>query len=233
MGINFAGASTGISFGNGSRLICAGVPAITVSFWIEGLVLTGDPGLFDITTPSGGSRFEAQWFTGDNKLRFGGRSADSDSFKYDYSSVGAFSSDLMYICVIIDYVDDSISLYIDGVLDTYAGSRGFSQTTSSNTAPLYADIGCNDHYAGDSTALYMNMQVYNKALTPSEIMTKFASQGRDDIIGDLELWIKANEASSGTAITTSLIKDYSPNKWSCLGVSGATKNYAEDLITVP
>lgn len=232
MGVDFAGTSTGIRYGNGSRLILANVPGATASFWVNGLVLTGDPGFFDITNPSGGSRFQVQWLTGDAKLWVGGRSADGDSFKYVYSTANALTSSLHHVCAVLDYTNDDIHVYIDGVLDNSALNVGFGQTSTSNTAPQDADIGCVDALSDSLDASLYDFRLYKRALTAAEIQTIHASAGRDVIIADLEMWLKFKEAAPGTAISTSLVKDYSVNNWTALSVSGTTKNYVADIISV-
>lgn len=232
MGMYFDGNNSGIRYGDGSRLIFADIPAISISFWIDNLVLSDNPGFFEITTAGGSARIEALWRSGDALIRAGGRALDSDSFKTIDSSASVLDTNLHHVVIVFDYQNDSAYIYIDGVLDVSDTNMGWTAGNCSNTAPAEADVGGANSLGNAADANFHDFRGYKRALTAKEVMTIYASEGKDGIIDGLELWLKAIEASSGTAITTSLIKDYSPNKWSAFSVAGTTADYAEDPISV-
>lgn len=233
MGIYFEGNDTGLRYGNDSRLIFADLPAITASFWIENLDLSGNAGLFEISNPSGSARMEALWSAGTNYIQAGGRALDSDGFQTVSTSTGVLNSELYHIVIIFDYTNDEAYIYVDSVLVGSDLNMGWTAGNCSNTAPEFADFGSVNNLSLDSTANYYDIRFYKRVLTVSEILTIYASEGKDDIIDNLELWIKATEAAPGTAITTALIKDYSENGWTAFSISGDTADYAEDPISIP
>ncbi|MEM8738814.1 MAG: LamG-like jellyroll fold domain-containing protein [Planctomycetota bacterium] len=161
-----------------------GASAVSIEFLvdIDSATGTGNRSLFFI--PSGNSAgISVTLNQFENRLAFGGRSQNSDSFVSRFESV---SGGVKHVVFTIDYATTTIQLYIDGELAAASvGSDssnnsfdgGNTRTFGSNT---YTVTSTNDELIGravaDNTEFggdFDELAIYSRVLTAEEIQSHF------------------------------------------------------------
>ena len=101
-----------------------------------------------------------------------------------------------------------ILIYIDGVQDGVSGE--FSDTIALNNNVVW--IGNNSGSTARSwDGIMDDVRIYDRALSPAEVQTIYATNGPDGIISNLKLRTMFREESPGTVITGTEVKDRGPD----------------------
>ncbi len=145
------------------------------------------------------------------------------------------------VVVTIDYPNDTIRFYIDGVLDSTHPALGLAAVTDntpSGQAAISMDLGGfpppNSFFPGKLS----DFRIYQgHLLSAAEVRSMFYQTGHDLITGpsgSLVLRYAMDEALGGTAMTTANIKDSSPGRiiGSPFGIQGAPvfRDYDESFV---
>ncbi|MGD8934195.1 MAG: Ig-like domain-containing protein, partial [Gammaproteobacteria bacterium] len=125
----------------------------TLSAWINPETLSGDGAIVGIAvggaTPQSSSRFSIL-ASGDN-VRVFARSTDSTAAEVDVVTTTSplTAGSWHYVTAVVDYANDSVDIYVDGVLQTISGTVSFASGTTPNTASSATAIGANEDKANE------------------------------------------------------------------------------------
>jgi len=92
-------------------------------------------------------------------------------------TAGSLTSDsIYYVCILCDFTNSLLSMYINGILTASLTRTGFISSYSTSTIYLgYDNGGTNEYMIGN----FYNFQHYNKVLSASEILLNYnALKGR-------------------------------------------------------
>jgi hypothetical protein len=118
---------------------------------------------------------------------------------------------------------EPIRIYIDGVEDGV--SVPFAGTIDLTNSPVR--IGSNVQVAGRSwDGIVDDVRIYDRALSPAEVQTIYATDGSDGIVNGLKLRTDFREASPGTVATD--VKDRGPDDHAITEVNSPV--YAESAL---
>lgn len=191
MTITFASASTtGIVLEDNSSVI-QNVAGCTIMAWVnctswantENYILGYSIGT---STSSARAWITARTATG-SRFRFSSRRLDADSVS-SLDTADTYSTGVWYhICGVNNYTGGYQYIYINGVQNNSAARAAWTANTS-NTASQRGRIGIG---GGNSTTSDFNgpiadARVYNRVLTPNEILTIASSKGKDTIMNGLQ-----------------------------------------------
>ncbi len=183
-GATFVGADgNGIDLGAGISTAMVGASAITTEMWISKAALS--TGIYQdnaasvlYTDAAAGANIVIRG----NNLKVGGRSTSSDGFKsiaYGVNTSVSVPGDWYHIVGILDFANNDILLYVNGVLVQSNTSAGFSQSTyASGSYSTWTDrIG---NVAGSGglpdnviTGAIDEVAYYNRALTAEEVSAHY------------------------------------------------------------
>lgn len=175
---NFASLGTGAM-----NAIADGAGAITIAAWIK--YATADAGASSNRIFTGVINSNATGFllclNGDGAsppyLRVGGRSTSGDTFQSVDGGSTLSASTWYHVAGVLDYANDTITPYVNGVADSVSTSVTFGATTYTSGTPTVADyIGCNGSAGVPvNTLVQFNGQIADLAIwfsakMPSEIL---------------------------------------------------------------
>ena len=115
------------------------------------------------------------------------------------------------------YDGTTVRVYLDGVED---GTTAKTGNISSTTAPVRIGVGSGAFDEQPADASVEDVRIYDRVLSPDEILTIFNSRGRDGIALGLQARYLLNEGAPGVVASgAGVIKDSGPN-----GLDGTPTN---------
>ncbi len=204
---NFIGASSQwVNLGL-SLNVLNNVPAGSMSVWVK---LNGVPTttlrIFAISVgpPPGTSavpRFVLA-VTSTAKVRFTGCALDNDATGTVDGTVTIADQTWTHVAVVCDYAAGIVSIYINGVLDVSSVLTG---STLGNTSPTNAKCGALGATPTGASSFFAGLiedaRLYNRRLSPGEILTIFTSKGKDGIWNGCQMrYMLAGGAPGSTII---------------------------------
>jgi len=113
-----------------------------------------------------------------DEVKAGGRSADGEDAQFVTTTTSPISTGTWYhIATVINYANDSVTIYVNGQSQAATGTVNFSQNTTSNTASTSNAVGSEDD--GSSSffdGVIDDVRIWNRALTADEIKTEYGSK---------------------------------------------------------
>lgn len=161
--------------GLGDRIGAAldGASAVTVSGWLrnETLPAPGSSANWLFGTNVGADKAGAELYMVGDRLRVGGRSQPGDSYRYrDFAY--SFTGEWHHVAGVLDYANDSIRLFLDGVEQPplAGGAVSFAcDRYKADDSAVPDAIGKNPNGGGFFAGKLDEVKVYPKALTAGEI----------------------------------------------------------------
>lgn len=155
------------------------VKATTLTGWVKVRDVTQSANLIFISTDSSNTSARAHLeYRADKTLKAGGRSTDGESYQYaQTTSTITLWPQWTFMAAVIDYENDTIKVYMNGVKEVEQ-TVNFSSTTTPSTDSSCVNIGAQDF--GNSKPLNGEMndvRVYTRVLSDSEIMDLYNNQG--------------------------------------------------------
>ena len=165
---------------------------------------TGGVGLID-------SRATIRVTVGTTNFQVGGRSLDTDPF-ITLNGGTLTTSVWTHIAGVLDYANDTLELYQDGVSVAFASAVGFGSTSSDSTNPKNGHLAAQDDgSAGFFDGRLGDCRVYGRALTADEIQTIYQTRGVDKIVSGLEQrWMQEELNPGSIASGAGFVKDIGP-----------------------
>lgn len=159
------------------------VPGVTMLVWVNFDTITSATSIVQsdwmLAVSAGSSAFGSRATLGafkSDEITIGGRSADSDSFRTGETTTAPLViGQWAQLGGVLNYPDDSMSIFVNGQLEASFAAVGFSQSTSDSSLSDNIAIGADDDGATD----HMNgklgrIQVYGRVLTHAEIALEYA-----------------------------------------------------------
>lgn len=110
-----------------------------------------------------------------------------------------------------------VKIYVNGVEE---GSTARTGNLTSTTAPVRIGVGSGATSEEPTDGTVDDIRIYDRGLSPEEILTIFASEGVDGIIQNLQArWTMDEDSSGNTASGAGFVKDTGPN-----GLNGTPTN---------
>ncbi|CAG7610578.1 hypothetical protein PAESOLCIP111_01258 [Paenibacillus solanacearum] len=194
-GLSFNGEDQYVGLGNQLKSALNHASAVTITGWINNRSLPagGAEGGWLFATNAADNKAGAEVLLRGNHIRVGGRSGAGENYEYkDYPYTS--TAQWHHVAGIIDYKNNSIQLYIDGVPQTPAKDRKItfgSQAYHPGSSQQPDTIGKSPANGGFFDGLIDEVKVYGRALSPNEI-NELAYDG-------LKGYWKFNEGSGTTA----------------------------------
>lgn len=156
----------------------ANAPAITLAAWFSTTSTGAQSILFSQIVGSAFPQQSAATIEIDptGNLVGGGRSVNTDNFQLVTGSQFAININTLYFgAVVLDYNNDSISLYLyNSALDTWTQSTGaatFARSSSNSTGNSNFYVGVRGDLLQDFSGSIDEAKVYNEALTQSQVQS--------------------------------------------------------------
>ncbi len=182
-GLSFDGTNDYVTLGNNTMgTDLDGATQITFSAWIKPTAYpsSGSRRRFFAVSMGGGvtGLMLSLYNNSGNLLEVGGRSYTSDSFQ-SVTETGPSINEWHFVTGVFDIPNDTIKIYIDGVL-VKTGAVSFGSTTYQHATSSYPDTlssfeGAQEYFQGSLD----EMRIYERELSLSEIKTLY-DQGQSD-----------------------------------------------------
>jgi hypothetical protein len=115
------------------------------------------------------------------------------------------------------YDGANVKIYVNGVEEDSTADTG---NINSTTAPIRIGMGSGTPPEEPMDGTIDDVRIYDRGLSPDEILTIFSSEGVDGIIQNLQgRWVMDEDTSGDTASGAGSVKDIGPN-----GLNGTPTN---------
>lgn len=198
----------------GSNLgILANTKGITLSAWIRKNTNSAQDQIVGFSTNGSNSNSRAFMQTNGSALECAARAADSEALQTVATAAVLSTSTWYHVVCVIDYPNDVIAIYLNGVLQATDIPPSFTQNNTDNTTSQNSSIGIDeDKIGGDFDGLIDEVRVYNRALSSSEALALGSGKNTNAITNTLSI-------AGNMTITSGVL--YPP---SSLSVSGNWSN---------
>ena len=176
----FDGTNDWISLG--ATDLARNASAVTLMAWVRPTsTISSEQGLIQISknsgTPTALSRAALE-LVATNKVEAGGRAPDSQSLQVEATANNSISPNTWYhIAAVIDYANDNVNIYLNGILQNSSGTVNFTNTATDNTASSYGSIGAEDDGSGNFFNGFMDeIKIYSSARTAAEVKADFTGE---------------------------------------------------------
>lgn len=177
--MQFTGTTGRVSLGNDIGIL-NGAAGVTLATWINAANITGTQHVVHIATGSGNaSQARALIRTNSGGIQVGGRSLDSDSsaqlISTPFASLGITANQWFHVATTLDYANDTIRLYINGIEVNSTTSAAFGGDAASDTNSFRAGIGIGFNSDGGVNSgnrfigLVDDVRIYSHVLSASEV----------------------------------------------------------------
>ena len=166
---SFDGSGDKVKLPTGIVAELNGSAGVSCSVWVKGSSLSGT--IFEFTHNGTNALYD---FNISTTFQIGGRSGSSDSWS-GYTPGGTPStSDWTHAVAVIDYANDSMTLYMNGS-QVATSSETFGNTTLANAGD-YVHLGAGQNGTNDSfNGLMDEVGIWGKALTSAEVTALYNS----------------------------------------------------------
>jgi len=181
--LKFDGINDLISMGGSTNLL-RNTTKTTLSVWIKTNAIGALQNAIDISSgTSSSSRAEIQ-ITTTGAIAVGGRAGDADSFQTVTTTTVLSTNRWYFLSAVINYDTDVIEIYFDGILQPTTGTVSFTAISTSNTSPLYVDIGRNANQNVNFLNGFIDgPKIYDYARTAAQIKADYASKSSGSVKG--------------------------------------------------
>jgi hypothetical protein len=172
-----AGSSERVDFASSSSgNDCKDADAVSIEAWVSPDVMPGGTGfdtIFNCDLDAGGKSFIRLNVYGDDQIQVSGRSVAADGLQHGYAS-GISINKIYHVVGILDYTNDKIDVYVNGVFGS-STSVTFSSTTLSFTTAAAQSIGRTEAVGASSQidGTIGEVSLYNYALTSDQILENY------------------------------------------------------------
>ncbi len=143
---------------------------ITFSAWIKKNTNASQDQIIGYSTNASNNISRAYLLTNAATLDCGARAADSETTQSKFTGSVLTTGVWYHVVCVIDYPNDKIAIYLNGVPQTATGVVSFTQDFTDNTTSLTSAIGIDEDKIGnDFDGLLDEVRVYNKALSATEV----------------------------------------------------------------
>ncbi len=168
--ISLDGAGDYLNPGNNLNAV-QNAPGITMSAWIRKNTNSAQDQIIGFSTNGSNSNSRVFMQTNASTLECAARSADSDALQTVATGSVISTGTWYHVTCVVDYVNDTIGIYLNGVAQATDGPVTFSQNTTDNTTSQTSSIGIDeDKIGGDFDGLLDEVRVYNRALSYPEVL---------------------------------------------------------------
>lgn len=185
--ISLDGSGDYLNPGNNLNVV-QNVPGITMSAWIRKNTISGQDQIIGYSTnnSTGNSRVFMQ--TNGGTLECAARSADSDTLQTVSTGTLVTTATWYHMTCVVDYYNDKITIYLNGVAQATDGTVSFTQNTSENLSSQTSSIGIDeDKIGGDYDGLIDELRVYGRALSTSEVVALAAGKNTSVITSPMSI----------------------------------------------
>ena len=188
-----------------------GSPAVTIEAWIKPSQIGSVMAILGAWINASNQAGIYLEVSASGNIGVGGRSQNGDSYQYAAGSTTLVAGQVYHVCGILDFANDSISIYVNGALDVTAaktfGATSYTQSASTKTDKLATNADANGaFFAGNLDELAL----YGSALSSSDILANYQAGGLSYASASVPLTLDGTTSSTASALPLRLrnLTDY-------------------------
>lgn len=166
--LNFDGIDDEVSLGANTNLF-RNQSAVSVAGWYYPTADTEGPPVSISIGPGNNIRFNAGVNPGGDTLFCAARAGDGEGAQTKTAAVTVNTYEWVHLTCVIDYANDTITVYRNGVEVPSTGTIAFTATQTSNTSPANARIGMSANQSNPFAGRVDDVRTYNRLLSADDV----------------------------------------------------------------